>query len=121
MKKDIKNFKIYLLFFLPYLFSFMGCATVPPVAPPISAKIPGTYHRVEKSQTLWKFSKIYNVDLEELVKINHISDATSIEVGQMIFIPQQKKTTPSHQSIFRRRFYLAGKRKGHLYLRTNLR
>jgi len=69
----------------------MGCATVPSVAPPISAKIPGTYHRVEKSQTLWRISKIYNVDLEELVKINHISDAASIEVGQMIFIPQQKK------------------------------
>ena len=69
----------------------MGCATVPSVAPPISAKIPGTYHRVEKSQTLWRISKIYNVGLDELVKINHISEASSIEVGQMIFIPQQKK------------------------------
>jgi len=72
----------------------MGCATVPPVAPLVSAKIPGTYHRVEKSQTLWRISKIYNVDLEELVKINHISDVASIEVGQMIFIPQQKKPLP---------------------------
>jgi len=87
----MKNFKIYLLFFLLSLFSFMGCATVPPVAPPISVKIPGTYHRVEKSQTLWRISKIYNVGLDELVKINHISEASSIEVGQMIFIPQQKK------------------------------
>ena len=72
----------------------MGCATVPPVAPPVSAKIPGTYHRVEKSQTLWRISKIYNISLNELVRINHISDATSIEVGQMIFIPQQRKALP---------------------------
>ena len=73
----------------------MGCATVPPVAPPLSAKISGTYHRVEKSQTIWRISKIYNVGLDELVKINHISEASSIEVGQMIFIPQQKKSMPS--------------------------
>ena len=72
----------------------MGCVTVPPVAPPVSAKIPGTYHRVEKSQTLWRISKIYNVDFDELVKINHISDAASIEAGQMIFIPQKKKSIP---------------------------
>jgi LysM repeat protein len=90
----MKNLKIYLLFFVLYLFGFMGCATLPPVASPVSTKIPGIYHRVEKSQTLWKISKIYNVSLEELVKINRIFDSASIEVGQTIFIPQQKKPLP---------------------------
>lgn len=55
-----------------------------------SPTLPGIYHRVEKGQTLWQISKLYNVDLEELVEINRISDATKIETGQMIFIPQYK-------------------------------
>lgn len=50
--------------------------------------MPGIYHRVEKGQTLWRISKIYAVDLDELVQVNHISDATNIEVGQMIFVPK---------------------------------
>jgi len=39
---------------------------------------------------------MYNADLEEIVRINHISDATNIEVGQSIFIPsRQKPQAPS--------------------------
>jgi len=72
------------------ILNLMGCASTPLVTLPAPPQIPGVYHRVEKSQTLWRISKIYNVGLDELVKINHISDAASIEVGQMIFIPQQK-------------------------------
>jgi len=53
--------------------------------------MPGIYHRVEKSQTLWRISKIYNVELDEIAKINHISDTANIEVGQLIFIPNRQK------------------------------
>ncbi|MBU3958623.1 MAG: LysM peptidoglycan-binding domain-containing M23 family metallopeptidase [Candidatus Omnitrophica bacterium] len=69
------------------LLNLTGCATISPVAPPKIEGIPGIYHRVERGQTLWRISKIYNTGLEELVKINRISDAASIEVGQLIFIP----------------------------------
>jgi lipoprotein NlpD len=34
---------------------------------------------------------MYNIDLGELVKINNISDAASIEIGQQIFIPEANK------------------------------
>ncbi len=105
----ITNFKTFkfcfvILPFAFYLFTFTGCATAPLISPPKPEfAIPGIYHRVERGQTLWRISKIYNVDLDEIVKINRVSDATSIEVGQLIFIPhyQQQPTqqyTPSRYS-----------------------
>jgi murein DD-endopeptidase MepM/ murein hydrolase activator NlpD len=65
-----------------------GCAAVQ--APPVvkTQSIAGTYHRVEKGQTLWNISKLYNIDLDALVKNNNISDTTKVEAGQMIFIPR---------------------------------
>ena len=85
-KSKIRNI-LYILFSLCIL-SFIGCATAPLVAPPKTpVGIPGFYHRMEKGQTLWRISKIYNVDLEELAKVNRIPDATNIEIGQLIFIP----------------------------------
>jgi murein DD-endopeptidase MepM/ murein hydrolase activator NlpD len=46
---------------------------------------------VARGETLWRISKIYNVDLDELAKVNHISDASSIETGQLIFLPYRQK------------------------------
>lgn len=34
---------------------------------------------------------MYNIDLEELVDINHIATVTNIEVGELIFVPRGKK------------------------------
>jgi lipoprotein YgeR len=71
-----------------------GCASAPVAmapAPKPAGGMPGTYHRVEKGQTLWRISKMYNIDLEELAKANQITDTTDIEVNQQIFIPKQKK------------------------------
>lgn len=69
----------------------MGCATAPIVTPTAPPGLPGIYHRVEKGQTLYRISKTYNIDLPELVRVNRISDATSIEIGQLIFIPYGRK------------------------------
>ncbi len=84
--------------------AFCGCASEPvsvgPASLPASTRItsptltpnvPGIYHRVEKGQTLWRISKIYNTDLDDIAQINHIPDTTSIEVGQQLFIPYAKK------------------------------
>lgn len=70
-----------------------GCATTLPAVKPIlpTSGIPGIYHRIEKGQTLWAISKMYDVDLDKLVSINRISDVTNIEIGQMIFIPDVQK------------------------------
>lgn len=74
------------------LLSLAGCATVNrTLAPKPPISMPGFYHRMEKGQTLWRLSKIYTVDLDEIAKINRISDATAIEVGQLIFVPVKER------------------------------
>ena len=80
------------------LFFLSGCATIPYVKPvsPQSVNLPGIYHSVEKGETLWRISKMYGTDLEELVKINRITDGTVIETGQKIFIPNQFKPKPAY-------------------------
>jgi lipoprotein YgeR len=80
-----------LLPFCFLLFAFFGCAPAPYVKPTIAPPMPGIYHRVEKGQTLWRISRIYNVDLDEIARTNHIADTASIEVGQLIFVPNRQK------------------------------
>lgn len=43
---------------------------------------------------------MYEVDLEELARVNRISDSASIEVGQLLFIPNRRsiKTAPARYS-----------------------
>lgn len=72
----------------------MGCATAPYIKPIAPAGMPGIYHRVEKGETLWKISKLYTVDLDEIAKVNHISDTTNIETNQLIFIPNRQRQLP---------------------------
>ncbi|MCM8800810.1 MAG: peptidoglycan DD-metalloendopeptidase family protein [Candidatus Omnitrophica bacterium] len=82
---------------------FSGCATTPTVTLPRPSQYPGVgfYHRVEKGQTLWRISKLYNVDLEEIIKINRIADPRQIEIGQLIFIPQMpEKPRPQYFSKY---------------------
>jgi len=95
-----KRLILYLLPTIYYLLFLIGCATAPYTLPPKPQfAMPGIYHRVEKGQTLWRISKIYSADLDEIVKINRIPDAASIEPGQFIFIPSaQKKQYLSGQS-----------------------
>lgn len=98
-RKKLSNFLFPIAYFL---FIISGCTTMPvtPLSKPQG--IPGVYHRVEKGQTLWKISKLYNVELEELLKNNNILDITQLEAGQMLFIRQQpnkKKQTGTEPAL----------------------
>ena len=42
---------------------------------------------------------MYSIDLGELVKINNISDAASIEIGQQIFIPEAYKIASGNSKM----------------------
>jgi len=57
--------------------------------------MPGTYHRVAKSETLWRISKMYGVDLEDLASLNRIADASKLEEGQLVFIPNRREPLKS--------------------------
>jgi lipoprotein NlpD len=47
----------------------------------------GVEHVVQQGQTLWRIAKVYDVDLDVLARANGITDASSLEVGQTIFVP----------------------------------
>ena len=68
-----------------------GCATVPPytgpVIPPSTQPVSGTQHRVQAGQTLWRISKLYDVEINEILRVNHISEEAKIEIGQLLLIP----------------------------------
>lgn len=92
------------------LFGFMGgclilasCARVPtPARVPVSRAnfIPPSshvaflhrphniYHTVGPSETLWRISKTYGVDIHTLMAANRLSDPTKIENGQQLLIPK---------------------------------
>jgi LysM repeat protein len=77
------------LFFLFSVVLFTsGCATVP--RQPLMAPAQGIYHIVGSGQTLYRIARTYNVDINEIMRINKISDSTRIGVGQPLFIPNAK-------------------------------
>lgn len=83
-----------------YLFIFwgvviQGCATQP--GPRVMDSIPtgvkpfqtpqNLYHIVGPSETLWRISKTYGVNMETLLWANQLDDPTKIKNGQRLIIP----------------------------------
>ncbi|TAM38834.1 LysM peptidoglycan-binding domain-containing protein [bacterium] len=72
-----------------------GCASAPtytrPMAPAMATAPAGVHHRVEPGQTLWKISKIYDVDIDDILRYNNIPEGSAIEVGQLLLIPNRLK------------------------------
>ena len=70
-----------------------GCVTAPqytgPSLPVLAQGVGGVYHRVEAGQTLWRISKLYTVDIDEIIRLNHISESSTIEIGQLLLIPNR--------------------------------
>ncbi len=54
----------------------------------------GVYHTVERGQTLYRISKVYEVDERHLARINGITDPTQLRVGDQIFIPGAESLRP---------------------------
>lgn len=68
-----------------------GCVSLPQ---PKVVQPKGIYHIVGSGQTLWRIAKTYNVDINEIMRANRITDPTQIGVGQPIFIPRAKIPLP---------------------------
>ncbi len=47
----------------------------------------GVYHTVQRGQTLYRIGQVYRVDVNQLVRINRLTDRSQLEVGQRLFIP----------------------------------
>lgn len=96
MRKKSKSFATFAILLLTLV---SGCSTIPPIQPPKPPISGGFYHRVQKGETLWRISKMFNMDIDELARINHISDNTKLETSQMLFIPSDKKIEQIQQPI----------------------
>jgi murein DD-endopeptidase MepM/ murein hydrolase activator NlpD len=81
------------IIFILMVVSIAGCATVPPYSgptlPPLAQGSGGVQHRVEAGQTLWRISKLYDVDIDDIIRLNHISEDAAIEIGQVLLIPNR--------------------------------
>ena len=49
---------------------------------------PGVYHTIQPGETLYRIARTYRVDLDELVKANHIADFRRIVAGTRLFVPR---------------------------------
>jgi len=83
-----------LLYLLLALIFLSGCATVSYTPSDLgkSAHL-ANYHEVRRGETLWCISRMYDVNLRDIVRSNRIPDASKIEVGQLILIPKKAKET----------------------------
>lgn len=69
-----------------------GCASTGPFLElKETQRPPGVYYEVKRGDTLWKVSKLYDVDVKDIIKANRLPDATKINVGQKLFIPSAAK------------------------------
>ncbi|MCC6502659.1 MAG: M23 family metallopeptidase [Deltaproteobacteria bacterium] len=48
---------------------------------------PGVYHKVGKGETLWRISKTYGVDIQDVAELNNIKHLTEIKTGRLLYIP----------------------------------
>lgn len=78
---------IRLLLFAFLFASLLSCSISIVDSMKSSDRVRGVYHRVKAGETLWRISKAYNVDLQELAEINNITDAARIEAGSVVFVP----------------------------------
>jgi len=82
-----------LLFLVLPLALLAGCATVSHYPGDMAAiSVPGDYHEVKKGETLWGIARLHNLPLERVVAVNRLPDASKIEVGQLIFIPEPRES-----------------------------
>jgi len=72
-----------------------GCATLPPDTESnlssLAQGVGGVHHRVEAGQTLWRISKLYGVEIDDIIRLNHLSEGSVIEIGQVLLIPGRLK------------------------------
>ncbi len=51
----------------------------------------GVYHTVRSGETLWNISKLYNLDVDTLMKANDLKDSGVLEKGQVLLIPASRE------------------------------
>ncbi len=64
-----------------------GCAFWPSHEVYETSRHRGVYHTIRKGQTLWRISRAYGADVEQVAVLNGINNPDRLEAGVKIFIP----------------------------------
>lgn len=67
---------------------------MPPVEPAMATGTPARTHVVTKGDTLVSIAKRYNVEVDELRRVNNIEDVRKLQIGQVLTVPTQE-TAPA--------------------------
>lgn len=78
-----------------------GCASTEPydlqraALPPIQAipTLEGSYHLVQRGETLWRIARAYGLDVQTLAAANRLPRNHPLAVGQKLFIPLPTETS----------------------------
>ena len=90
---------IYVIIALFLAFTLTSCSTVPPKVVSYSITEPnpiapitqpgyGITHIVERGETLWRISKMYGVDINDIGRANNLKEPWTLETGQRLLIPK---------------------------------
>jgi murein DD-endopeptidase MepM/ murein hydrolase activator NlpD len=85
---------ITLLLIFSMALLLQACAGVRTSSPILSDKkqsMHGTYHIVQKRESLWKICKAYGVSMQDVAELNNIKNTSQIKAGDKIFIPGADK------------------------------
>ena len=87
------------IFLILVVIFFAGCQTVKPTytGPSFAVSTPqipaGNQHKVAAKETLWKISQIYNVEISDILHLNHLAEDAKIEPGQILLIPKSSTSS----------------------------
>lgn len=95
----------YLIIIVALSVVLTSCATTPvksslipaqEVYPEITASIlrQDMSHVVAPGETLWRLSKMYDVSMNDIVRINNLKSRTELEIGQKLIIPNAAPIRP---------------------------
>ena len=90
---------IYIVTLLFLTSTLTSCSTVPVKVTPSPVMAPGpvmtgiqpsygAVHIVEHGQTLWRISKMYGVDINDIGRANNLKEPWTLETGQRLLIPK---------------------------------
>ena len=106
---NVRNlFLAVVIILIPYI--FFGCGTTAPHHFPASSisqyqtaaslARQDLYHEVAPMESLWRISKMYDVNPDDIIKANRLRNPDSIHVGQKLLIPnaeEQRSVIPLYQ------------------------
>lgn len=77
--------KLYFVLFL--ILALSGCKTAQAPYMADTRTVGGMYHYVKGGETLWSISRMYDVDMNAILRVNRIEDTSNIARGQRLVIP----------------------------------